>query len=184
MIKNIKKQYNIYKTTNLVNGKFYWGVHDSIDENDGYFGSGAVLQKAIEKHGKENFRRITKLLYDTSKDAYKDEAVIVDLKIIKRKDCYNTAPGGNGGNLWGEKEKHPWFGKFRTEESKRKMSVSHKGRITWMKGKTHSLETKIKMRENHANMSGENNPMYGKSLSEETKRKISVSLKSRNNANC
>jgi hypothetical protein len=64
------------------------------------------------------------------------------------------------------------------------MSVSHKGRITWMKGKTHSLETKIKMRENHANMSGENNPMYGKSLSEETKRKISVSLKSRNNANC
>lgn len=26
------KQYNIYKTTNLINGKFYWGVHDSIDE--------------------------------------------------------------------------------------------------------------------------------------------------------
>ena len=36
----------------------------------------------------------------------------------------------------------------------------------------HSGETKQKMRENHADFSGVNHPMYGKTLSKETKRKI------------
>lgn len=36
----------------------------------------------------------------------------------------------------------------------------------------HSDETKQKMRENHADFSGSNHPMYGKPMSEETKRKI------------
>ena len=178
MTKNTEKRYNIYKTTNLVNGRFYWGVHDSIDENDGYLGSGLALRKAIKKYGEDSFRRKTMVTYETAADAYFDEGLLVTQKYLyENPQCYNIAPGGIGGNTWGEKENHPWFGRFRTEESKRKMSISHKGKMTWMKGKTHSLETKQKMSENHADMSGKNNSMYGKHLSDETKRKISETLK-------
>ena len=40
-----------------------------------------------------------------------------------------------------------------------------------------SEEVRQKLRENHADVSGKNNPMYGKHLSDETKRKISEALK-------
>ena len=154
------KQYNIYKTTNLVNRKFYWGVHDSIDENNGYLGSGTVLRKAIKKYGKENFRRVTKLLYDTAKEAYEDEAFIVDAKMVARRDCYNEHVGGKGG--WSHVDN---TGKKMSEETKTKMSGAHKG-------KTHSEETKRKQstakkgkkrpdvgERNRRNNSGQNNPM-------------------------
>lgn len=163
------KQYNIYKTTNLVNRKFYWGVHDSIDENNGYLGSGTVLRKAIKKYGKENFRRVTKLLYDTAKEAYEDEAFIVDAKMVARRDCYNEHVGGKGGSLPGKDapcygrtgEKHPMFGKTgknnpnygsrRTEEQRRNIKASVSGENNYWYGK--------KRPEHSAVMTGENNPM-------------------------
>ena len=43
--------------------------------------------------------------------------------------------------------------------------------------------TKKKISENHANIKGENNPMYGKKHSEETKKKMSKSHKGSNNSN-
>lgn len=34
------KKYNyVYKTTNSINGRFYYGVHSTDDLNDGYLGS-------------------------------------------------------------------------------------------------------------------------------------------------
>ena len=48
------------------------------------------------------------------------------------------------------------------------------------KGKTHSEESRRKMSES---LKGENNPMYGKTRSEETRRKISESQKGENSLN-
>ena len=45
----------IYKTTNLINGKFYVGKDASNNPN--YYGSGLLLAKAIKKYGKENFKK-------------------------------------------------------------------------------------------------------------------------------
>ena len=46
---------NIYKITNLVNGKIYIGK-DTKDRKD-YYGSGIVIKQAIKKYGKENFKK-------------------------------------------------------------------------------------------------------------------------------
>jgi hypothetical protein len=61
-----------------------------------------------------------------------------------------------------------------TEESKLKMSKSHKGKNTWMKGKKFSEEHKRKMSESK---SGKNHPLYGTKHSKETRLKLSESIK-------
>lgn len=48
----------IYKTVNMINGKFYIGQHRTKYLKDGYLGSGNVLKRAIDKYGRENFKRI------------------------------------------------------------------------------------------------------------------------------
>ena len=60
-------------------------------------------------------------------------------------------------------------GKCHSEETKSKMSKSHKGENNPFYGKTHSEETKSKMSKSHK---GENNPFYGKTLSESHKQKL------------
>lgn len=45
----------IYKTTNLINGKWYIGK-DELN-NPKYIGSGMLLTKAVQKYGKENFKK-------------------------------------------------------------------------------------------------------------------------------
>ena len=62
----------------------------------------------------------------------------------------------------------------RTEETKKKISESLKGKNHPMWGKHHSLETIEKMIKNHADFSGENGPMFGKNHSEETKEKMRI----------
>ena len=50
-------KYFLYKTVNKINDKFYIGVHQTEDINDGYLGSSLHLDRAINKYGKENFKR-------------------------------------------------------------------------------------------------------------------------------
>jgi len=45
----------IYKTINIVNGKIYVG--QDAHNNPNYLGSGYILKKAIEKYGRENFKK-------------------------------------------------------------------------------------------------------------------------------
>ena len=50
-------------------------------------------------------------------------------------------------------DKHHMYGKHHTEEAKKKMSESNKG-------KKHTEESKKKMSENHSNVNGKNNPAW------------------------
>ena len=55
---NIHKIHNIvYKIINLINGKYYYGIHSTENIFDGYMGSGKTIVNAIKKYGVENFTK-------------------------------------------------------------------------------------------------------------------------------
>lgn len=87
--------YIVYKTTNLINNKFYFGVHKQT-RDDNYLGPGRALRRAIRKYGKSNFRRETIRTFLTKGDAFQYESVIIS-EHLHDPLCYNLMPGGLGG---------------------------------------------------------------------------------------
>lgn len=172
-----KHIYIVYKTTNLVNGKFYIGKHKQKFHFpilfDGYFGSGILLINAIKKYGKKNFIRETLHVFYTPEEAFAKEKEIVNEKFVNSKDTYNLMIGGLGIT-------------FHTEESKRKIGEYHKGKPSGMKGKKawnkgisktedEKIVLSIKAKERLSNK--ESHPLFGKHHNDETKQKISEQSK-------
>lgn len=92
-----KPLHFVYKITNLVDGKFYIGVHSTADIEDGYMGSGLVLRYAIQKYGIDNFSREILFHCNSRKEAFQKEKELVTIDVIKNHLCYNLACGGSGG---------------------------------------------------------------------------------------
>lgn len=69
-------------------------------------------------------------------------------------------------------ENHPMYGKHHSEETRKKLSESHKGLFSGNKNPMFGIRR-----------TGKDNPMYGKCLSEETKKKLSNALSGENNPN-
>ena len=159
--------YYIYRITNKINGKTYIGQHKYKKLNDSYMGSGKLLKLAKKKYGIENFTK-TILKFDIPNvDLANDwEQMYVLFERAKGKAEYNIANGGNGNpGVTGY-----WLGKHRSEETRKKMSESQKGKNL---GKKHSEETKRKISES---LKG-NQRHKGHNHSEETKRKMSEAKK-------
>jgi hypothetical protein len=89
--------YLIYKITNRLDNKFYVGKHKTENRDDDYFGSGLLLGRAVEKHGKENFVKEILVECQTEEEMNQKEADIVDEDFIARDDTYNIMLGGQGG---------------------------------------------------------------------------------------
>ncbi len=87
----------IYKTINLINGKFYIGK-DSKNNPD-YFGSGIILKKAIKKYGKENFKKEI-LEYCNSEKELDQKEIFWIKKLNSIENGYNIALGGTGGDTF------------------------------------------------------------------------------------
>lgn len=91
--------YTIYKVTNVLNGKFYIGKHQTNNLEDGYFGSGKLIRKAIAKYGSAHFRKDILFIFDTELEMNQKETEIVSVEFLTehRDQCYNLCPGGRGG---------------------------------------------------------------------------------------
>ena len=86
--------YTVYKTTNLVNGKIYVGIHRTETPLDNYLGSGKRLRLAVRKYGRESFRKEILYDFDNAEEMALKEREIVDPEFIAREDTYNLARGG------------------------------------------------------------------------------------------
>ena len=114
-----KKYHYLYKTTNLINGKFYIGMHSTDDLNDGYLGSGTYLWYSIKKHGKENFKIKIIEFFKTRKELSEREKELVNEDLLNESLCMNLKPGGQNPPLFGKY--NGFYGKKRTKEHKEKM---------------------------------------------------------------
>jgi hypothetical protein len=88
----------VYRTTNLVNSRYYIGCHQTENSSvfDGYLGTGKLILRAIKKNGRENFKREVLALCETQELAYELEELAVSY-CLDDSLCYNLAKGGKGG---------------------------------------------------------------------------------------
>ena len=168
------KKFIVYETTNLINGRYYVGVHKQTKkEFDGYLGSGKILGEAVKKYGAENFERVTLFEYDNQNDAFEKEAEIVNNNFLIKFRSYNIHLGGHGGSHPHSEETKLKMsisrkGKRLSQEHKNKIGKSNTGNVSWIEGKSHSVETKNKMSLAHT----------GKFFSDESRKKMSVAKSS------
>lgn len=102
-------KYIVYKTTNLINGFIYIGVHHTstpyqfdmylangiyINKPDSYKKCKTAMQKAVAEFGVKNFRRETLAVFDTPEEAYDLEGELVNEEFLSRPDVYNMILGG------------------------------------------------------------------------------------------
>lgn len=90
--------YYFYKITNTINGKFYYGVHETDNLNDGYMGSGIAIRKAYKKYGIENFQKEILNFFNNSEEMYAYEEKIVTNELVNNQQCYNMIIGGRNKN--------------------------------------------------------------------------------------
>ncbi len=190
----------IYKVKNKITGKVYIGktikgfsTRKNQHINDALRGSTYIFHNALRGYGKDKFEwEILRVVFTHTKLNELEKNYIAEYKSNDKNFGYNMTAGGEGS-----------AGYCPTEETRKKVSESLKGRIPWNKGKSGwnkgfkmSDESKLKMsiakkgkklsEEHIKNITkatkGRNNPMYGKHHSAETRRKLSEAIKSfRNN---
>lgn len=87
-------KYIVYKTTNKINNKYYIGVHQTNDIEDGYLGSGKVIRQAIKRYGYKAFYKDILAVYNNKNDMYAKEKELVNEKTLSDPLCYNLLNGG------------------------------------------------------------------------------------------
>ena len=153
-------------------------MHQTININDGYMGSGKRLHAAYKKYGIENFKKEILYIFDNEQDMKNKEKELVVISEMS----YNLCDGGKGGfGYLNRTGKALRTGSALSEETKQKISKSKLGF-------KHSDETKKKISENNANHKVDvrkkiSETLKGKPKSEEHKRKISEAIKRKHNKN-
>lgn len=176
-----KKYHYIYKTTNLLNEKFYVGMHSTDDLNDGYLGSGKRLRYSINKYGRENFKIEFLEFFDIREKLVEREKNLVNEDLIKNPLCMNIMCGGVGGFISVENQRKRSIAagnatsrkikndlKYRKKFLKRvseQMKYRHKlGIVKYdtFKNKNHTAESKIKIgKTNSEKQKGSLNSQFG-----------------------
>lgn len=142
----------IYKTTNLIDKKFYIGKDKYNNPN--YIGSGKLLHKAIKKYGVENFQKeVIEECYTEEQLNEREKFWIKILNATDRKIGYNISIGGEGGDtITNNPNKLDVKKKMSDSRLKSGLGFTEQNRIDATKSR------KL------------NHPGYGSNVSEETKK--------------
>jgi hypothetical protein len=171
--------YIIYKTTNLINGLYYIGMHRATDLEDDYLGSGTLLKNAVKTFGKNNFVRENLFVFDEEWKMILAEKILV---IVDSEITYNMCSGGVGswlhinenreiqlraakkGNATRKKlyeNNEEWRETYRKNISDGLKGHYANNESHWT-GKKHRPDSIEKMSRSKSEMYlGENNPQYG-----------------------
>jgi len=179
------KYHFIYKTTCILNGKYYYGMHSTQNLDDGYLGSGKRLRYSIRKYGEENHEREIIEFCNSRQKLKQREKQIINLNEIAKTECMNLMCGGEGGFISEEQQRKrssaagkrkayiyktdaEFRKRFKINMVKGQRKARAEGRIkTWKEnyswlGKHHKEETKIKMSiSQQGKQKGELNSQYG-----------------------
>jgi group I intron endonuclease len=161
-----KKYHFIYKTTNLLNGQYYIGMHSTSNLHDGYLGSGKRLNYSINKYGKKNFKMDILEQLPSRELLIEKEKEIINVEILKDLNCLNLQTGGFSGFDYIKKLRtnNPEYDKkWRALQSSKLKKVHQRGKFKYdtFTNKTHSDETKKLMSIQHRGKGiGEKNSQY------------------------
>jgi hypothetical protein len=92
------KIHYLYQIKNNINGKIYIGIHSTTNMDDGYYGSGNLITKAIQKYGKSNFTKTILKFCSSREELVNLEREIINKDFIIREDTYNLSLGGSSLN--------------------------------------------------------------------------------------
>lgn len=169
-------------------GKVYYGVRTANklspqeDLWNRYFTSSPKIQLLIEETSVDSFEVEVRKIFKT-----KEHAVQWETRVLRRCNVLHNDKWINqnvAGYIIPTEESNKKIsefhkGRLKTEEHKRKLSLSQKGKPK-INSKNHTPEYKELMSKLK---SGANNPMYGKGCTEERARKISQANKGRTPVN-
>lgn len=128
---DIRELFTVYKTTCLVNGKIYIGVHKTRDPNDAYLGSGLMFKAAIKKYGRASFTKEVLFVFATPEEMIAKEKELVDTDFCAREDTYNLHTGGSF-------TPHQGF----SEDALQRIREASAKRVGW----NHAEATKLRLR--------------------------------------
>jgi len=91
--------YTVYRTTNLVNGKYYFGVHKTNNPDDDYLGSGTYIKNAVAKYGADKFCKEVLFIFNETNvaSAFAKEDELIQCYRGRDPLCMNLRKGGSGG---------------------------------------------------------------------------------------
>ena len=91
-----KKYHYTYKTTNLINNRYYLGMHSTNRLDDGYLGSGKRLYYELNKYGRDNFKFEILKHFSCREDLVQAEIALITEEDLKNTNCLNMVQGGGG----------------------------------------------------------------------------------------
>lgn len=168
----------IYRIINLINGKIYIGRSVNLKSRKSKHKTSitnTIISRAIQKYGHENFK------FEVIEYCECDSLIEREQYYLNLFNPYDE----NGYNLLKDSSYGGWSGMVHTPEARLKMSKGKKGITPWNKGKKGvqecSDETRKLMSENRK---GNGNGFYGKSHSEETRNKLREIARDRDMSHC
>ena len=191
-----KKYHYLYQVTHKESGRIYIGIHSTDNLNDRYFACGVHeaseksdaewakinhefenpnhIVNALQKYGRKAFEREILEFRDTREEILKLEAVYVDEEFVVSSLTFNQRSGGEG-SFFSDETRALISKNNSMHRSEVRQKVSKAGKERWTDEMKSELSENNPMyrQENIEKLAGKNSVWYGRSHSEETKKKIS-----------